>query len=206
MKRPNYLKLIEQRVFEAPEGTVFITSDFFDIADTQVINKALSRLVAEGKLRRVIRGVYDKPWFSELLQGYAPPSISNVSKAIARNHGWRIVPCGDTALNILRLSTQVPAIWSFVSDGPYRSYSVCGLELQFKHGANRDIDGMSEKSALVAQALKALGKDNIEQKHLRRIAQVLSEQEKQALLDETKHGTSWINKAAKEICKIEVNP
>lgn len=203
MNRPDSQKQIEKRVLEASPNTVFITSDFFDIADTPAVNKALSRLAENGTIRRVIRGVYDRPHFSELLQEYAAPSMSEVAKAIARNYGWKITPCGDTALNLLGLSTQVPAVWRFVSDGPYRAYQVGQSTLRFQRSANRDLAGMSEKSAMVVQALKALGRDQIEPTHLRKLARLLSDQEKQELLTQTQHSTSWINETAKAICQTE---
>ena len=71
MGRPDYQKQIENRIVSVPMGAVFITSDFLDLADTQTVNKALSRLAADGTIRRVIRGVYDRPGFSTLLQEYS---------------------------------------------------------------------------------------------------------------------------------------
>ncbi len=155
MSRPDSMKQIEQRIAVAPAGTAFITSDFLDLAEIPAINKALSRLTESKTIRRVIRGVYDRPQFSELLQEYAAPDMTQTAKAIARNFGWSVVPCGDTALNLLGLSTQVPAVWQYVSDGPYREYTIGNRALKFKHSANRDVSGLSEKSALIVQALKA---------------------------------------------------
>lgn len=38
-------------------------------------------------------------------------------KAIARKYNWTIAPSGNTALNLLGLSTQVPSKWKYVSYG-----------------------------------------------------------------------------------------
>lgn len=203
MSRPDYMKQIEKRILEAPPYEVFITADFLDVADTQAVNKALSRLTEEQKIRRIIRGVYDCPRFSELLQEYAAPKMENVAKAIARNFRWSIIPCGDTALNMLGLSTQVPAVWQYVSDGPYWEYSVGSVLLKFKHTTNRDITGISYKSALVIQALKALGEQNITDAVVRKLKKTLSEDEKSALLREAQFGTAWILEIAKSICRKE---
>lgn len=126
-----------------------------------------------------------------------------MAKAIARNFGWTIVPCGDTALNLLALSTQVPAVWSYISNGPYRSYQIGKTELEFKHTANRDIDRLSPVSALVVQALKALGKENVRTVEKRKLSAALTEENKARLLEETQHNTAWIFEAAKEICRLE---
>ena len=203
MSRPDYQSKIEVRIASLPEGSAFITSDFLDIADTQVINKALSRMAEEGTIRRILRGVYDRPRYSELLQEWASPKMEEVAKAIARNFGWVIVPCGDTALNMLGMSTQIPAVWSYISNGPYRSYQVGKTTLEFKHTANRDIDRLSPVSALVVQALKALGKENIGAPEKRKLSAALTEEKKACLLEETQHSTAWIFETVKEICELE---
>ena len=202
MSRPDYMKQIEDRIQSIPEGTVFITSDFLDLANTSAINKALSRLAADGVIRRVVRGVYDRPAFSELLHEHATPDMEQIAKALARNYGWTIIPCGGTALNLLGLSTQVPAAWQYVSDGPYRKYTIGNRVLSFKHGANKDVSGLSERYALVVQALKALGKDRVDQSAIDKLASILSPEERLAFLKDTQHRTAWIHRVAKELVAL----
>lgn len=204
MCRPDYMKQIEDRIMSASAGATFITSDFLDIADTPAVNKALSRLAENGKIRRIIRGVYDCPRFSNLLQEYEAPNMEQVAKAIARNFGWHIAPCGDTALNLLGLSTQVPAVWQYVSDGPYREYTISNLQLKFKHTSNKDLAGQSYMTALITQALKALGKDGIDTKIIQKLrTKVSSDKNMPDLLMETQHGTVWIFEVMQTITKKE---
>lgn len=201
MSRPDYLNQIVNRIISDNGGDVFITSDFLDIADTQTVNKALSRLTEDKKIRRILRGLYDCPRYSEMLKEYTAPRMEAVAKAIARNFGWTIVPCGDTALNMLGLSTQVPAVWLYVSDGPYREYQIDTRMLKFKHTSNKDITGISYKSALVIQALKALGETNITVTDLKKLKKALSLSEKNALLLEAKYGTAWTYRIIKDVCR-----
>ena len=202
MERPDYLKQIENRILSKPEGTVFITSDFLDIADTPAVNKALSRLAKDGVVRRIVRGIYDRARFSDLLQEYAAPEMDQIARALARNFGWSIVPCGDTALNMLGLSTQIPAVWQYASDGPYRKYTIGNRELSFKHVANKDVSGLSDRFALVIQALKALGKDNIDETALKKLTSILGPEERAVFLKDTQHRTAWINRVAKELAAL----
>ena len=65
-----YTEQIRDRIISAPDGSVFVNSDFADIADNNTIRQSISRLVREGILRRVIRGVFDKPKYSKLLGEY----------------------------------------------------------------------------------------------------------------------------------------
>ena len=67
MKRNKYQAFIDTRISEMQPGSVFVTSDFADIAPSAAINMSLSRLEASGSIRRILRGIYDKPRFSQLL-------------------------------------------------------------------------------------------------------------------------------------------
>jgi len=202
MKRPDNLEQVKKRVQYAKDGSVFIPSDFFDIAESVKINMCLDRLEETGELQRVMRGIYVKPRYSELLNKNVPPRSDDIAKAIARNYGWTIVPCGDTALNMLGLSTQVPAVWLYVSDGPYKTYEAEGMMLKFKHTDNKnEIINISYKTALVVQALKALGKSNVTDKELRSISKLLTENEKAQMLMEAKRVTAWVYEIIRKICK-----
>lgn len=183
---------------------MFIPSDFADIAEAAKVNMCLKRLKESGELTGLKRGVYMKPRYSTLLNQPVPARSDDVAKAMARNFGWTIVPCGDTALNLLGLSTQIPAVWSYVSDGPYRSYTVDGIKLQFKHTDRKsEIIGLSEKATLVIQALRAIGKENITQKDIKKLSGKLDEAEKKRLLLEGQRAAAWIYEAIKRICKGE---
>jgi hypothetical protein len=202
MKRPDHMEQIKRRLQDAKEGSVFIPSDFFDIAEAVKTNKCLDRLEEAGELRHVMRGVYAKPRFSELLNKDVPPRSDDVAKAIARNYSWTIVPCGDAALNMLGLSTQVPSVWLYVSDGPYKIYEADGITLKFKHTDNKnELINLSYKTALVVQALKALGKDNATEKELRGISKLLTENEKAQMLIEAKRVTAWVYDLIRKICR-----
>lgn len=192
---------IKEQINQADPETVFIASDFSHIAPINTIRQCLSRLEKSQQIVRIMRGVYYQPAYSELLQEYEAPSPHHVAMALARNFGWTIAPSGAAALNMLGLSTQVPARWSFVSDGPYRSFSFGNIIMEFKHCSSKEISGMSDKTALVIQAIKALGKENIDKGNLQRIHRALSAKEKARLLTETRHTTAWIYAYIKEIVK-----
>jgi predicted transcriptional regulator of viral defense system len=204
MSRINYLEQIKNRIILSQKGSVFITSDFFDIADTDVVNKCLSRLEKANIIRRVTRGVYEFPEYSEFLNEYIATSPDKVAHALARNFGWTIAPSGNTALNLLGLSTQVPAVWSYVSDGTYKTYEYDRIVIKFKHTTNKDISGITYKTALVIQAIKSLGKDNIDNKKILKLSKDLTKEEKSKMLIEAKHSTAWIYKIIKKICNWSV--
>lgn len=201
MDKTTNLKLIRDRINRSDIGTVYVAVDFVDISDKTSVNAYLARLVDEGLIRRVLRGVYDKPEYNDFLEEYVAPSPDKVANALARNFGWSIVPCGDTALNLLGLSTQVPAAWVYVSDGTYKEYAYDNTTIQFKRTTNKEVSKLSYKTALTVQALKALGKDKIDDTVISRLSKLLTAEEKKTMFEEAKAATSWIYEYIKQICR-----
>ena len=192
---------IKTCIEKADKGTVFVTTDFVHIAEKSRIGVIFSRLETDGLIRRILQGVYYKPEYNDFLGEFVAPEPDAVAHALARNFGWTIVPCGDTALNLLGLSTQIPAAWVYVSDGTYKEYTYEQTTIKFKRTTNKEISKLSYKTALVVQALKALGKDNVDGTVLTKLKSNLTDSEKQALLTEAKAATSWIYGYIKLICR-----
>ena len=200
MKRNISFNQIEERIRNSPKGTIFLTSDFIDLASSDAANKALLRLEEAGLIRRILFGVYEYPEYNEFLNEYVEPSADRVAHALARKFGWTIIPCGDTALNLLGLSTQVPSVWLYVSDGTYKEYTYGNTTIKFKRTTNKEISKLSYKTALVIQAIKALGKENITNEIINKIAQATTDEEKAQMFAEAKYATSWIYDIIKTIC------
>lgn len=191
---------IKKRIEIAEQGTVFVTSDFTNIATTTTVRKCLGRQVAEKNIRRILDGVYEKPIYSKLLKEYIPANPERVAYAIARSFSWNIAPCGDAALNKLGLSTQVPVVWCYISDGPYRKFSWDNITLSFKHRANREISFMSETTTLVVEALKTLGKDQVDDGIISSLRNRLPKEEKKKVLEEATGVSEWIYTVIRKVC------
>jgi hypothetical protein len=191
---------IKKRIEMAEPGTVFLTLDFTDIATTTTVRKCLGRQVEEKNIRRIMDGVYEKPVYSKLLKEYIPANPDAIAHAIARSFRWTIAPCGDVALNKLGLSTQVPVVWSYISDGPYRKFSWDNITLSFKHRANREISFMSETTSLVVEALKTLGKERIDDGIVLSLRNRLPKEEKKIILEETTGVSEWIYVVIRKVC------
>ncbi len=191
---------IKKRIELAEAGTVFLTSDFTDIATATTVRKCLGRQVEEKNIRRIMDGVYEKPVYSNLLKEYIPANPETIAYAIAKSFHWTIAPCGDVALNELGLSTQVPVVWSYISDGPYRKFFWDNITLSFKHRANREISFMSETTTLVVEALKTLGKDRVDDGIILSLRNRLPEEEKKKMLEEATSVSEWIYTVIRKVC------
>lgn len=199
-ERPKYQAQIEDRILNYPFGTAFSASDFLDIADANSVSQALFRIEKGNKIRRVINGIYDKPAYSNLIQEYSMPNISKIAEAMARRFNWNIAPTGDTVLNILHVSTQVPDVWEYVSDGPYRDYMIGKIPLKFKHIMPREINGYAPITSMVIQGIRAIGKGNMTREQLDRFSSAITEADKKTLLKEAATASGWIYKEIKNIC------
>ena len=191
---------IRARILAAEDGAVFVAPDFADIADTATIRQGLKRLYQSGIIRRIIRGIYEKPKYSKLLDEYVAADPDAVAKALARCYHWTIAPCGNTALNLLGLSTQVTAVWSYISDGPYKTYEWNSTKLEFKHRTNKEITGLSYMTSLVIQALKTLGRINVTAEIIQTLSEKLTEDEKRACLKEATESTDWVYDTIRKMC------
>lgn len=188
------------RIRRKPAGYAFSPKDFLDLGSRGSIDMALSTLVQAGLVRRVSRGIYDCPRFSDILNKHVPPDLDKVAQALARKYGWRIQATGAMAANLLGLSTQVPAKVVYIIDGPGKSIKVGNTTVQFKNAAPKDLNVESRKSALVIQALKFLGRKSVDKRVLSQIAGKLSAADRKKLLRDARFGTDWIFEAVKAIC------
>jgi hypothetical protein len=187
-----YKAQLEERIREIPRGTTFVASDFSDVAGVRTVRELIRRMIDDGEVMRVLPGIYMRPEHSELLGMQVPADPEDIAYSIARANNWTIAPSGNTALNKLGLSTQVPAVWSFVSDGPYSQKTINGASIKFSHVANRNITGFSPVTLLVVQALKAIGKSGADSALLRKIGQRLSDDDLRTALCETERSTVWM--------------
>lgn len=197
-----YKQEIQNRISDFESNQAFISNDFFDIAGYETIRSTLNRLVEDKEIIRIMKGIYYKPKYIELIGEYEAPSVNEVAKAIARKYNWTIAPSGNTALNLLGLSTQVPAKWTYISDGRYVNFSFGNVTIEFKRRNNGDISKMSTLTAMVIQSIQAIGKDKITSKQIDYLQEKLSDMEKTELLADSKTTSVWVYGVIKKICEV----
>ena len=188
------------RIYGRGRGWAFSSNDFVADFSRSQIDYALSELCREGKIRRVCRGIYDYPKFSEMLQQALSPDFDQVARAFARKFNWRIQPSGDAALNLLGLSTQVPGRLVYLSDGPNRQYDIANYTLEFKKSALKDVGFKYRESGLLVQALKALGQSRVDEAVIATLRQQLDKAACQQVLKDTVTATGWVYEAIKRVC------
>ena len=192
---------IATRIDGNSRGWAFSPKDFSDLGTRSSIDVALHRLVAKETIRRVIRGIYDSPMYSERLKQTLSPDMDQVARALARKFGWSIQPTGMASLNILGLSTQVQGRYAYLSDGPNRTYMIGKRDLTFKHAQRKESGFRHHQSALLVQGLKTLGPDRITKETIQRLRRWLPRELRTKVIKDTQLVTGWIREIILQICR-----
>lgn len=82
---------IVNRMENFESNQIFIANDFFDIAGDETVRSTLNRLVKDKEITLILKGIYYKPKYIELIGEYAMASVDEVADAIARKYNWTIV-------------------------------------------------------------------------------------------------------------------
>lgn len=203
---------IVSSIYGHGRGWSFSKKDFASLALPGTIDRSLSRLAEKGTIRRLNRGIYDYPKYSKLLGQTLGPDMDQVAHALARKHGWNIQVSGNAALNILGLSTQVPTQYVYLSDGPSKTYDITGQALAFQKTKMTHLDFKYPQSALLVQALEALGKEKpLSEQQCAAIFQYLqpegevSPKQLARILKDTQYVTSWIYELIKGLFSNAIN-
>ena len=198
-------KMILRRIYGKGRGWAFSQKDLTDFGSRSALDVALHRLCTQGTIRRVLRGIYDYPRDSALLGEPLSPDIDQVAHALARKFGWRILPNGPSALNLMGLSTQVPAQYLYLSDGPDRSYRVGSTDLAFKQTALKEARFVLRESSVIVQGLKSLGQEALTVEVIAKIRDWLPPALRPKVLTDTRTATGWVYEVIRKICGVGEN-
>ena len=144
---------IRARIRAAKPTTVWTPFDFLDLGARDAVDKALQRLARAGTLRRIDRGLYDRPRISALTKQPGTADYRKVLDALARRDQVRMLVDGLTAANDLGLTTAVPARVVVHTDARRQSIALGNLTIQFKLTAPSKLYWADRPAMRVVQAL-----------------------------------------------------
>ncbi len=182
---------ITRRVRRAKRGTVFTPALFVEEGGRAAVDKALQRLVARNELRRLSRGLYDKPRQDPLL-GMLWPSVDAVVLALVGKDKLRLQPTGTYAANLLGLSDQVPARIEFLTDGTSRTVKAGPMHIVLKRTTPRQMAAAGRTSGLLIQALRSLGPEHVTPQRLKKLRRTLPVEQRHALLKDVTLAPGWM--------------
>ena len=132
---------------------VWVPGDFADLANRPAIDKTLQRLVAAGDLRRISRGLYDRPRVNGLTGRPTVPDYRAVIRAVTRRDQVRVLIDGMTAANELGLTTAVPARIVVLVDARLKPIKLGNQEIHFRYAAPSRLYWADRPAMRVVQAL-----------------------------------------------------
>jgi hypothetical protein len=132
---------------------VWTPADFASLGGRDAIDKALQRLAKAGELRRIDRGLYDRPRINALTKKPTSPDYRKVLSALARRDQVRMLVDGMTAANDLGLTDAVPAHVTVHTDARRRSITLGNLTIDFKLTAPSKLYWADRPAMRIVQAL-----------------------------------------------------
>ena len=136
-----------------PLHKVWSANDFVDLGNRHAIDKALQRLVKSKQVRRIDRGLYDRPIINNLTGKLGAPDYREIIEAVARRNQVRILIDGLTAANDLGLTNAVPGQIVILTDGRLQPIKIQNLIIRFKHTAPSKLFWAGRPAVRIVQAL-----------------------------------------------------
>lgn len=188
---------IRERITQMKRGEVFFPENFFDLGSETACRKALERMSGKGEIMFVARGIYAYPEKSDLF-GDVPPSMEQIAKAVAKRDHARIIPTGQYASHVLGFTTQIPLQVTYLTDGMPRKICIGKRSLRFKKTAPKNLSAKGENTALIIQALKAVGKEQVTDEMKVRVCELLGKENLADVMHDMMLAPEWIRNIMKE--------
>lgn len=182
---------ILEKVKNYSRGKIFFANDFRSLGSESAIRQSLNRLEKKNILIRLSNGIYLFPKKHKTL-GILKPSSEEIALAIAKRDKARLIPTGPQALHKLGFTTQVPINAVFLTDGSPRIIKIGKRNIKFKIASPKLLSVKNETNIHIIQALRELGKENINEDVKSKIAQILKNVNPEQLKHDIKLAPRWI--------------
>ncbi len=199
----SYFKILS-RIYGRGRGCVFTPKHFQGLGSRDAIDSALKRLTQAGTIRKIARGLYDYPEAHPDL-GEISPSAEAIARALVVRDAIRLQPSGAYAANVLGLSEQVPSRIVFLTDGPAKKVKIGKQEIILQHTTPRNMATAERKSGTLIQALRYLGKDQIDEKMIAILRRQIQNQDRSLIRKDLRHAPSWISELLGRLIEPEAS-
>jgi hypothetical protein len=173
--------LIKSRINRRAPFGVWTPVDFLDAGPRDTVDKTLQRLVMDGQISRIDRGLYHKPGINKLTGNPTTPDYREILDALARRDQTRMLIDGMTAANDLGLTDAIPGRVVVHTDARLKPLRIDNLNITFKPSASSKLYWAGRPAMRVVQALYWL-RDMLPANHDRIISRL------KAILNDPKHG------------------
>lgn len=182
---------ILRRIRAKKRGWVFTPKDFTDIANRNLIDVALHRLVKKGVIRKIDYGIYDFPIIHPKLGALAPnPDV--LAKALANKTGDTIHPSGARAANQLGIDMQVPAKLAYLTSRKAMKKTIANYQINLQHSKYTSTQKLNVNVVNTINALRHLGKHNISAAIIKQLNRALNRNDKLQIKQNLSKFPDWL--------------
>ncbi len=190
---------IASAIGRSKDGMLFFNNSFPKYDDVYV-REILTDLCKKGVIVRISNGIYVKPMMSRF--GVVYPSVGEIVQGIAKRDKAKILPTGNTAMNQLGLSTQVPMNSEYITSGSAREIRLGNRTIRLRRSVPKNFEYKGEFMPVLVQAMKAIGRENLTDEHLGIIKKLMEDNAEES----TWHGDlqlapAWIRKVLTDLRK-----
>ena len=195
-------KDIHERIASLDGGSIIFATDFLDLCTERQAGRVLTELEAKGEIKRLARGIYCKPTVTRF--GLLFPDISKIIEAVAQRDHAQVLPSGYTAANMLGLSSQVPMTYTYITSGSARLLTIDGKTIKLQRAVPRNFAYKTRLAALIVQALKATGAENIGTEEISALKKAIDKHpDQESLLSDVTLMPVWIKTIITPYCNYE---
>jgi hypothetical protein len=130
------LDRVARTVREARPGTVFTPSHFDSLGDRAAVNKSLQVLVEQEQLRRLARGVFDKPCIHPQ-DGLLWPTVGDLVEALTLGEGMCLMQTSAYAAGPLGPCGRLPEQVELLSTAPGRTFDAGPVRIVIRQARPR---------------------------------------------------------------------
>src|SRR5579862_9907806 len=182
---------ILRRIRAKRRGWVFTPKNFIDIAKRSAIDVTLHRLVKQGIIRKLDKGIYDFPYIHPKL-GVLAPNPDDLAKAIASKTGDTVQPSAARAANQLGIDTQVPAKPAYITSRSSVKRNIANYPIVLRHSKYTSNNSFTPNVANTINAIRHLGKRNISPSIIDQLKRVLTKKDKLQLIKNISKFPDWM--------------
>lgn len=195
---------IRTKIQRLPTGVPIPLSLFLELGSRAAVDQALSRLVRQGQIKRLARGLLIKPKKNSYV-GEVMPSAQTIAESVAKYSGHRIQMHGAEIARKFGLTTQIPVQPIFLTNGPSRTIKVGNTVVKLKRVPERKLGPEHSRASEVISLLWYLGKRELTGEALERVLLNLTKNELRELYKMIQTMPGWMADRLREFQREREN-
>lgn len=153
---------VNERIARLRKGVPFSIGGFYQLGTQTSVQKAMSRMVKEGEIVRVSKGMYVRPKpLPSVPSIKVTASPEQVAKAWAKERGFKLASQGLEAAYKLGFQTQAPMKTVLWSNGPTREFKVGNATVLVRHVSPKKLRWLGRPEGMLLRSISVTNPETI---------------------------------------------